>query len=122
MQKKKEHKQYSMVLGRYQCNPPHIGHLSLIQTLLDEGKNVIIVLREEDGTEKNPYTVKQRKKAFRKIYRKEIRLGRVKIVGFVDVIEIAYGRKVGYNIRQIKLDKKIEKVSATKIRSKTWEK
>ena len=34
------------------------------------------------------------------------------------VSEVVYGRKVGYKIRKIKLSKKIEDISATKIRKK----
>ena len=34
------------------------------------------------------------------------------------VSEVVYGRMVGYKIRNIKLSKKIEKISATQIRKK----
>lgn len=34
--------------------------------------------------------------------------------------EIIYGRKVGYKIRKIRLNKQIEKISGTKIRKRTF--
>ena len=36
------------------------------------------------------------------------------------VSEVIYGRKVGYKIRKIKLNKKIEKISATNIRNNIY--
>ena len=38
-----------------------------------------------------------------------------------NILNITYGRDVGYKIEQEKFDKQIEEISATKIRSKsTW--
>ena len=91
----KEHKEYTLLLGRYQCLPPHDGHCGLVRALLEEGKNVVIGLREEDGTDKNPYTQAQRTVEFEKIFKKEIEEGRVIIVNFPDIVEVAYGRTPG---------------------------
>lgn len=113
-----KHKKYSMLLGRYQVLPPHKGHLTLINTLLKEGKNVLIVLRKEDSTEKNPYTLSKRKKEFEKIFKKEIKQGKILVVEFEDVIEVCYGRTPGWGIREIRLDPEIEKISGTEIRRK----
>ena len=114
---KKRHKQWSLVLGRFQCLPPHEGHQQLIRTLLKEGKNVLIALRKEDKTNKNPYSVGQRKRAFKKIFKKEIKERKIKIIGIDNITEVVYGRKPGWRIREIKLSKKLEKISATKIRN-----
>ena len=113
---KKEHKIYSLVIGRFQCLPPHEGHLTLIRTLLEEGKNVCIALREADGTDKNPYTFEERHRAFMKIFGKEVAQGRVKIIKIPDIEEVVYGRKVGWGIREIRLDPKIEAISGTEMR------
>ena len=51
---------YSMAIGRYQCLPPHEGHIKLIRKVLDEGKNVCIAIRDTEKDEKNPYTVQER--------------------------------------------------------------
>ena len=113
---KQKHKKYSLVIGRFQCLPPHAGHLTLINKVLEEGGNVLIGLRKQDGTDKNPYTQKQRKRAFKNIYKKEIAEGRVIVMNIPDIEEVVYGRQVGWGIREIKLDAKTEAISATKIR------
>jgi len=107
---------YSLVIGRFQCLPPHKGHLALINKVLSEGKRVCIALREADLTEKNPYTYEERKAEFEKIYSSEIKNGLVKIISIPDIEEVVYGRGVGWGIREIRLDKEIEKISATEIR------
>jgi len=43
----------------------------------------------------------------------------VKIIKIPDISNIVYGRKVGWDIREIKLDKEIEAISATSIRMKS---
>jgi len=107
---------YSLVIGRFQCLPPHEGHLTLINTLIKENKNVCIALRDTEVDEKNPYTFEQRHRAFMKIYSREVAEGRVKIIKIPDIEEVVYGRKVGWGIREIKLDDKIEKISGTEMR------
>jgi len=104
---------YSFFIGRWQCVPPHEGHRKLIQTVLDEGKNVCIAIRDTKMSEKDPYTVKARKKALRKMFpNKEV----VKIITIPDIEEVCYGRGVGWGMREIKLDDKTQSISGTKIR------
>jgi len=110
--KKSNHKQYSLFIGRWQ--PFHKGHKALIEKVLKEGKNVLIAIRDTERNEDNPYTVRQRKRMIRKAMKEWG--DRVKIIVIPDVIEVCYGRKVGWKIRRIKLPKAIEKISATKIR------
>ena len=111
-----KHKQWTLLLGRFQCLPPHAGHIALIKTLLKEGKNVAIGLREADYTEKNPYSTSERYNAFRKIFADEIIEGKIRILGLPDINEIAYGRTPGWNIKEIKLSEDLEKISATERR------
>ena len=113
---KQKCKQWSLVIGRFQCIPPHAGHLGVIKTLLKEGKNVCIALREADFTEKNPYSSIDRRITFEKIFKQEIRKGTIKIIDIPDITEVCFGRTPGWNIREVKLNKNIEKISATKIR------
>ena len=37
-------KKYSLFIGRYQ--PLHAGHINLIRVVLNEGKNVLVALRD----------------------------------------------------------------------------
>ena len=115
--KKRIHKEWTLVLGRFQCLPPHEGHVKLIQKLLDEGKNVIIGLRMADLTDKNPYKWQERDDAFKDIFAREIVRNRVKIIWLPDINEIAYGRTPGWKIREVKLDAETEKISATEKRN-----
>lgn len=110
------HKLYSLFIGRYQCPTPHDGHTKLMRVVLDEGKNVCIALRKEDGTNKNPYTQKYRREQFESIFSDEIKDGRVVIIDIPDIEDVCFGRGVGWGVRQIHLDKDIESISATKIR------
>jgi len=114
----KEQRWYSLFIGRFQCIPPHEGHIKLIRTILDEGGNACIALMKEDGTEKNPYSIHERLIAFEKIFEKEIKEGRVIVIDIPPVENICYGRDVGWGIRQIRFDDEIEKISATEIRKK----
>ena len=45
--------QFAMFIGRWQ--PLHIGHQALFKGALDEGKNVLICIRDGQVNEKNPF-------------------------------------------------------------------
>ena len=99
---------YSLFIGRYQ--PLHDGHVKLIQTVLNEGKQVCVALRDTPISEQNPYSVEERMKMFAE------KLPEVKVVVIPDISEVCYGREVGWGIREIRLDADTEAISATKIR------
>lgn len=107
---------WSLIIGRFQCLPPHQGHLALIRTVLNEGGKVCIGLRESDGTEKNPYSLEERRQAFTEIFREEILEGKLCIINLPDIFNVVYGRGKGWGIRQIRLPEKTENISATEIR------
>ena len=50
----KKEGQFSAFIGRWQ--PLHDGHKALFQQKLDEGGNVLIMIRDVQPDEKNPYT------------------------------------------------------------------
>lgn len=100
----------SLFVGRWQ--PFHDGHKALIDKVLDEGKPVVVAIRDTEISESNPYTVDQRRDMIEKVYG-----DRVKIIVVPDVAEICYGRKVGYSIRNIRLNDKLEEISGTKTRN-----
>jgi len=105
---------WSLLIGRYQ--PPHEGHFKLIKKVLKEGNKVCIGLRKTPINKKNPLTIEERKKIFEKVFKKEIKKGKLQLIKLPDIKEVVYGRKVGWSIRQIRLDKKTESISATEIR------
>lgn len=101
---------YSLFIGRFQ--PLHGGHKKLIQTVLDEGKKPLIALRDTKPGANDPYTIEQRKKMFEDAFG-----DKVKVISIPDIEEVCYGRKVGYGIREIRLDDQTEQISATKVRN-----
>jgi len=106
--------EYSMFIGRY--SPPHEGHYKLMQAILDEGGKVFIAIRDTSMSEKNPYSLEERVNIFEEHFEQEWLVGRVRIGLIPDVKEVCYGRKVGWAVKQIKLDEATEAISATKIR------
>lgn len=101
----------ALFIGRFQ--PLHEGHKKLFQTVLDEGKNIVIALRDTEISETDPFTVEQRTQM---IYDAFPDRDRVQVISIPDISEVVYGRKVGYGIREIHLDEATEKISATEIR------
>jgi len=106
-------KKYSLFIGRWQ--PFHAGHKVLIETVLKEGKSVLIAIRNTEISENNPFTVLERKRAIEKALAKWG--DKVKTMSIPDIEEVCYGRKVGWGVREIKLSEKTEDISATKIRN-----
>ena len=110
---------YSLFIGRYQ--PLHDGHVRLIQSVLNEGRNVCVAIRDTPISDANPYTVEERVAMFKERFPAEYFEGkfpRIKIISIPDIEEVCYGRKVGWGIREIRLDPETESISATKIREK----
>jgi len=108
---KEDNYEYSYFIGRYQ--PLHEGHIKLFQSVLDEGKDVCVALRDTMITPSNPYTTAERKKMIQDVFG-----DRIKVIVVPDVKEVCYGRKVGWGIREIRLDMDTEAISATAIREK----
>lgn len=104
----------SLFVGRWQ--PFHKGHKTLIESVLKKGKPVVIAIRDTEIDHKNPYSVYERWTKIQEILKDYGSL--VKIVTIPDIDEICYGRDVGYDIRRIDLDSKLEKISGTAIREK----
>jgi cytidyltransferase-like protein len=84
--------QFAMFVGRWQ--PLHEGHKSLFQQAMDEGKNVLICIRDIQPDEKNPF----------------------KVMVIPDICSIEFGRGVGYDIIERIPPQEIHDISATKIR------
>ena len=105
---------YSMYIGRWQ--PWHQGHRWLIDQRLDEGKNVLICIRDIEPDEKNPWTSKEVEANLQIELKDLVEQGRVKIITIPDIESINIGRGVGYDIIEHVPPEKIRDVSATNIR------
>lgn len=108
----------TQLLGRFQ--PWHKGHTELFKRAISKTGQVVILLREQDGTEKNPFTFEQRKEQIVEELKKEgyEYNNNYEIINVPNITHITYGRDVGYKIEQEHFDKDIEEISATKIREK----
>ena len=109
---------YSMFIGRWQ--PWHKGHRWLIDQRLNEGKNVLICVREVSKDDSNPYDPADVKKNVEKELQEFIESGKVKVIIIPDIESVNYGRGVGYDIIEHVPPTDIGNISATKIRKKLF--
>ena len=107
-----------MFIGRWQ--PWHKGHRWLIDQRLNEGCNVCIAIRDVKKSSSNPFSPEEIKENLKQELNDLINLKRVKIIIIPDIESVNYGRGVGYDIIEHCPPKKIEKISATKIREKLF--
>ena len=114
---------YSMFIGRWQ--PWHNGHTELFKKALKKTGQVCIMYRDVggvdagiEGQDDNPFQFEEVKKNITKAlsdYGYEE--GREYIVIKVpNIVDISYGRGVGYTFTQHDLGEEIHKISATNIR------
>jgi len=106
--------QFAMFVGRWQ--PLHKGHQELFKQAMDEGKNVLICIRDVQPDEKNPFLSTEVKSNIEEHYSNEISLGKVKVMVIPDICSIEFGRGVGYDIIERTPPQEIGEISATKIR------
>lgn len=105
---------YSMFIGRWQ--PWHRGHRWLIDQRLQEGKNVLIAIRDVEPDEKNPFTAEAVRSNINRELKELIAEGRIRTIIIPDIESVNYGRGVGYDIIEHVPPSQIHDVSATKIR------
>ncbi len=107
-------RQYSMFVGRWQ--PLHEGHQWLFNQALNEGKNVLICIRDVKPDDKNPFTPQEVKTNIEDHYGNLITQERVKVIIIPDIESINYGRGVGYDVIEHVPPQDIHDISATKVR------
>lgn len=105
-------KKRAIFIGRYQ--PYHNGHISLIQQKLNDGIPVLIMVRDIEPDDKNPFTTEQTVSMIEKYH--SSKGDDVKVIIIDDIESVNYGRGVGYEINEYIPPDNIAFVSATKIR------
>jgi cytidyltransferase-like protein len=109
-------KQYSMFVGRFQ--PFHDGHKWVLNEILNEGKNVLICVRDIEPDDNNPFTAQEvYENILFKLYDLIIE-ERVKVMVIPDIESVNFGRGVGYDIIEHLPPQEVSDISATKIREK----
>ena len=106
----------TQMLGRFQ--PWHKGHTELFKRCLAKTGQVAILLRESDGTDKNPYDQEEREEEIHRVLVEEegFDYDCFEVFYVPNIVNITYGRDVGYKIEEETFDKEIEDISATKMR------
>jgi len=103
------------MLGRWQ--PWHAGHRALFERAVAKTGQVIIQIRDCQGWRgSNPFAIEQ-VKSFIKRDLDPLYQGQYEIQVVPNIVNITYGRDVGYKIEQEVFDEEIHNISATKIRS-----
>ena len=102
------------MLGRWQ--PWHAGHRALFERAIAKTGQVCIMIRDCQGWQgSNPFAIEQVKNYIRRdldpIYQ-----GQYEIQVVPNIVNITYGRDVGYKIEQETFDQATHAISATKIR------
>jgi adenylylsulfate kinase len=93
--------------------PLHVGHEWLIQRELDQGKRVVVGIRDTPITEADPFSADLRKRMIEHRYEAED----VEAWIMPDIEAISYGRKVGYEVRETDdIPPEVFEVSATGVR------
>jgi cytidyltransferase-like protein len=107
-------KQYSMFVGRFQ--PFHYGHRWVLDEMLNEGKNVLICIRDIEPDTNNPFTAKEVENNLNGQLLDLIMEGRVKVMVIPNIESVNFGRGVGYDIIEYLPPQEVSDISATKIR------
>ena len=109
-----KNKKYAIFVGRYQ--PYHYGHIELIKQKLDLGIPALIMVRNIEPDERNPFTTEQTVRMIKKYH--ERKGDDVKVIIIPDIESVNYGRGVGYEINEYQppSDSGAMFISASKIR------
>lgn len=107
-------KETVQLLGRWQ--PWHAGHRALFERALEKTGQVCIMVRDCNGwNNSNPFDFAQVRGFIRRdldpLYQ-----GQYEIILVPNIVNITYGRTVGYVIEEEVFDDEIHSISATKIR------
>lgn len=107
-------KETVQMLGRWQ--PWHEGHRKLFERAINKTGQVVIQIRDCQGWNgSNPFAIEQVKQRIKRdldpLYQ-----GQYEIQIVPNIVNITYGRDVGYKIEQETFDEATHSISATKIR------
>ena len=107
-------KETVQMLGRWQ--PWHQGHRALFERAVAKTGQVVIQIRDCQGWQgSNPFAIEQVKNFIRRDL-DPLFQGQYEIQVVPNVVNITYGRDVGYKIEQESFDDATHSISATKIR------
>lgn len=108
-------KSTALMIGRYQ--PFHAGHKALFEKALEKHGQVCIVVRSMPSSVNNPFSVDT---VVENIHKDLVEhRGKYLVQVMPNIVDVVYGRDVGWTVSKIDLPPEIEAISATKIRQGT---
>ena len=105
---------YAMFIGRWSVW--HEGHQWLIDQALNEGKKVLLCIRDVKPDEKNPWNAWQVFENLKISLQKLVNEQKVHIIVIPDIESVNIGRGIGYDVIEHVPPQEIHDISATKIR------
>ena len=111
MSQQKDKTKYAVFIGRWQ--PLHFGHIWLINQKLERGIPVIMMVRDIEPDEKNPFTTDETVRLLEKVFEGKP----LKAMIIPDIESVNWGRGVGYEVNEFSPPEDIKMISATFIRN-----
>jgi len=105
-------KKRAVFIGRFQ--PFHYGHEWLVRQKLDQGIPVLVMVRDVEPDEYNPFSTNETVNMVRVAFMGED----VNVMIIPDIESVNWGRGVGYETNEFKPPEDIKRISATDIRDK----
>jgi cytidyltransferase-like protein len=105
---------WAMFIGRWQ--PWHEGHRWLIDQALNQGKDVLLCIRDVEPDEKNPWSAHEVMLNLFSELKELVEAKRLRVIIIPDIESINIGRGVGYDVIEHVPPQEIHDISATKIR------
>jgi hypothetical protein len=102
----------ALMIGRFQ--PFHAGHKALFLKALEKHGQVCIAVRDMPQDDKNPFNALQVTENIKKELIEYA--GKFEVMILPNIVDVVYGRDVGWTVSKIDLPPEIEAISATKIR------
>ena len=102
---------HAVFVGRWQ--PMHKGHMWLFNQKLEKGIPLLILIRDIQPDEKNPFTTQETERLIQKVFEGQP----VKTIIIPDIESVNWGRGVGYEVNEFYPPEDIKMISATFIRN-----
>ena len=105
-------KKRAIFIGRFQ--PYHFGHISLVEQKLQQGVPALILVRDIEADERNPFTTEQTVAMIEKYHKHHS--DDVVVMTIPDIESVNFGRGVGYEVNEFTPPDNIAFISATEVR------
>lgn len=82
------------------------------------GRSVLIGIMDTPISDRNPWTVQERRAMFRERFAKEIGEGRLSLIDMPWIDQVIHGRACGWEVRHIDLPEEYKAITGTAIRER----